>query len=424
MSEAAVHQHRLLILGSMDEFVDLVKIARERGIYTVVVDGYSDGPAKKYADKSFNIDVRRTQEIADLCKRENVDGIIASFSDLLAECLVDIADKAGLPCYAKPEPFTQLREKPLMKQMFFELGIPTPKTVSVYRDTLAADIKKVGLPCVVKPVNGYGSRGVYVFDSVEDIQSHFDEITSYSSFDYILAEEYNDGFECNMMNWIVDGEPIVISIADREKSTEIPHAIPHVSRITYPSRLTERVYEEAQEIVRKIARRVGIENGPLCMQFFYSSEKGIQVCEAAGRIFGYEHELVSLVSGISIEDLLLDCAYDAKAVATRLKGHTPFFTKLSAGLYFHGYEGTIATIEGVDEFLDNPHVVEILEYYNQGDRIVHGVGAKPYVMRFYITADDREMLDELTYKLYSSVHVKDADGNELLYLNQMMNYQD
>ena len=114
----AYETHRLVILGSMDEFVELVKVAQGRGIYVIVCDGYEGGPAKKLANKSYTIDVRDTDAIAKMCKDEQADGIIASFSDLLAECLVSIADKAGLPCYSTPEKFANIREKTRMKQMF------------------------------------------------------------------------------------------------------------------------------------------------------------------------------------------------------------------------------------------------------------------------------------------------------------------
>ena len=104
-------EHRLVILGSMDEFVDLVERARARGIYTIVCDGYENGPAKAHADKAYLEDVRHTDAIADICRDERADGIIASFSDLLAECMIDIADAAGLPAYLKPEGERYLREK-------------------------------------------------------------------------------------------------------------------------------------------------------------------------------------------------------------------------------------------------------------------------------------------------------------------------
>ena len=78
-------QHRLVVLGSLGEFVSLVEHAKDRGIYTIVCDGYADGPAKKVADKAYNIDVRNPEAIAQMCREEGVDGIIGSFSDLLFE---------------------------------------------------------------------------------------------------------------------------------------------------------------------------------------------------------------------------------------------------------------------------------------------------------------------------------------------------
>ena len=412
-------QQKLMVLGSMDEFCALVKRAQERGIYTIVCDGYADGPAKAIADESYDIDPRKTDEIAQLCKCLGVDAVFGTFSDLLAECLVDIADKAGLPCYAKPDRFSTLREKTKMNVMFDELGIPAPRVAQVHRDSIAADIAELRTPLVVKPVNGYGSRGVYVVETADDIAERFDEIASYSSFDFILAEEYNTGHEFNMMNWILDGEPVTLSVADREKSHEIPYAIPHVSRIVYPSRFTDDVLVDAREIVRKVAAYVGIETGPLCMQFFWSPGEGIQVCECAGRLFGYEHELLTLASGFSIEDLILNYLFDREAMVQQLKAHDAHLSGLAAGLYFHGYEGEVADSSVAEALLDDPSVVDGLVYYQPGEHIGHGVGAKPYVVRYYLEADDREKLDSITQRFYDTCRVADPMGKNLLYSNQL-----
>ena len=73
-------KHRLLILGTLGEFVQLVKKSKERGHYTIVCDGYPDGPARQYADASYVIPVTDIDAVAELCQKEKVDGIITSFS--------------------------------------------------------------------------------------------------------------------------------------------------------------------------------------------------------------------------------------------------------------------------------------------------------------------------------------------------------
>ena len=53
---------------------------------------------------------------------------------------------------------------------------------------------------------------------------------------------------------------------------------------------------------------------------------------------------------------------------------------------------------------------------------MHGVGAKPYALRYYITAPDRDTLDAITEQLFHQVRVLDESGVNLLYQNQMMRY--
>lgn len=413
--------HRLLVLGSMDEFVKLVTMAQERGIYVIVCDGYANGPAKKIANKSYDIDVRDVDAIANLCRSEAVDGIISSFSDVLAECLVAIAEKAGLPTYISSSDMRYLRDKTLMKRMFDELEIPYPKSALVRRDSIDDDLADIHFPCVIKPTNAYGSHGVFMVDSMEEVRRHFDASSAHSSTDYILAEEYNNGFEFNMMNWVVDGEPVVLEIADREKTPEVAFATPHVSRIVYPSRLTDQVLEEARAIASRVARYVHMENGPLCIQFFWSPDEGIQVCECAGRIFGYEHELLELASSVSVEELLLDYVYDREALREALRNHSPYLDSISAGLYFHGREGVIGSVEGVPS-TDDEGIEEVISYYTKGETIRHNIGDKPYVVRIYLRGDTYEFVDSLSDKLFHSVCVSDTEGNSMLYRNEIATY--
>ena len=410
----SAENHRLVILGSMDEFVDLVECAKKRGIYTIVCDGYEDGPAKAHADKAYLEDVRHTDAIAEICKREQADGIIASFSDLLAECMIDIADAAGLPSYLKPEGERFLREKPLMKQMFQELGIASPRYKKIRLDTLEEDFVDMAFPCVIKPVNGYGSHGVFVANSIEDVRERFQSTAAQSTFDYLMAEEYNDGQEFNIMTWIVDGEAHIISIADREKIAFEDGEIPQVVRCAYPSPLTAELQDEAASIATKIAGYVGLENGPLCVQAFYREGEGLAVCEAAGRIFGYEHELVTLGSGLSVEELLIDCVYDQPAAKARVLAHSPLFATHAAGLYFHGHDGEVADTSAIDELGALPDVAEYRPYYRSGDTISHARGAKPYVVRYYVTGSSRESVDSLSRTIMDQASVLDPDGNALL----------
>ncbi len=63
-------------------------------------------------------------------------------------------------------------------------------------------------------------------NSVADIRARFDAVRKYSTERDILAEEYNDGYEFNMMNWVANGTVYVLSIADREKVRPLSGRVP------------------------------------------------------------------------------------------------------------------------------------------------------------------------------------------------------
>lgn len=415
--------NRLMVLGSMDEFIMLVQMAKERGLYTIVCDGYENGPAKKFADKVYHVPVTEIDRIAAICKEEKVDGIITSFSDLLFECMVKIAAKADLKCYFTPEKLPYYRDKSVMKKMFEELSVPSSRYTCLNKDFSDKELDGFQFPVVVKPIDKYGSRGIYVLNSTEEVRSYFDESCATSDIKQILVEEYHDGYEFNMMTWVLDGKVQVISIADREKTPISAHDIPISSRNVYPSRLYDHVVVEATEILQKIADYTGQKDGCLSMQFFWKKESGISVCEVAGRFLGYEHELIELASGFCLEELLLNYVYDEEALRNQLAAHDSRMKRCCAVLYFHGKEAVIADQSKAEELAKRNDVVFDQIFYKDGEKVVQH-GPNPYVVRYYVAGESREQVDASTSEIFEAMTIKDVDGNEVLYSDKMTEYRD
>lgn len=208
-----------MILGGSEEFLKLVQLAQSRGITTIVCDGRDNSPAKALADLSYDIPVTDIDQIADVCRKHQVDGILTGFSDLLLECMVKIAAAANLPCYLMPEQLPYYRDKGVMKDTLRELGIETSQHVLVKAgDDVLETTRGLRMPVVVKPVNLYGSRDIHVLFDFDQLQEHLDYVFSDSTKGEVLVEEYNDGYEFNLMSWVQDGQVYLLGIADREKT--------------------------------------------------------------------------------------------------------------------------------------------------------------------------------------------------------------
>ena len=423
-------RHKVLILGSLGEFTELVQMAGKKGYETVVCDGYPDGPARKYADRSYVIPVTEIDRIATLCREEQVDGIITSFSDLLLECMVKIADKAGLPCYLKPEQLPWYRDKSACRLLLEKLGLPSPgyKKISVdflrekTETELAATVGELTYPLICKPLDKYGSRGIFIIHNPKEIRQKALQTAEYTSCEEILIEEYSDGYEFNMMTWVSDGAVRVISIADREKTQFAEGELPESTRNVYPSCLIDKVEEPAVSLLQSYIEYTGQKEGPLSMQFFWKAGEGIQVCEIAARFFGYEHELTDMVYRFNMEELLLNYVYDNEYVTKMLEAQDirkPLM--YGAVLYFHGRLKQIQEQQAAYELAEDKAVVKPWIFYEAGEEVV-AYGPNPYLALYYIEAGSREELDEITRDFFEKMSMTDPDGEEIVFQNKIPKY--
>lgn len=413
--------HSLLVLGSMDEFVGLCDLARSRGCRVVVADGYPDGPARAHADENHVVDVRDIDALARLARETGVDGAVASFSDVLFESLCRLTHRAGLYSYCPLPGMERLRDKRLMARMLDDLGAPMPRRAVVRRGREEQDCAGLHFPCVMKPVNGYGSYGVFVVGDALEVRRRFD-LTAAAGGDAnaVLVEEYDDGPEINMIGWVADGTAHAISLADREKCPLVAGGVPNVVRITYPSRHAGAAAQGATRILQGVADACGIQDGPLSMQFFWHPQTGtLSVCEVAGRVLGYEHENVEYGSGLSVEELLLDLTYDRPRCRELVRAHAlSDFTGVSFVLNFHalpGADGVVADDSAARAALSRPEALPASTmHYRAGERVGHGKGAKPYVARVFCHTETYDQADRLTAELFRSFSVKDERGRELV----------
>ena len=412
-----------MILGGSEEFLKLVQLAQSRGITTIVCDGRDNSPAKAKADFSYDIPVTDIEQIAQVCQKHKVDGILTGFSDLLLECMVKIADAAGLPCYLTPDQLPFYRDKSVMKDTLRDLGIETSRHVLVKAgDNVREATSDLRMPVVVKPVNLYGSRDIRVLFDFDQLQAHIDEVFSDSSKGEVLVEEYNDGYEFNLMSWVQDGQVYLLGIADREKTDREAGEVPYSCRNIYPSRLLSSVEDEALDILQRYVERTGQTEGELSMQFFWKPGEHISVCELAARFLGYEHELIEYAGGTCIEELLLDSIYDRAALAELLEADRRKLDGHAAVLYFHGKtDSVVGPLDSLRKMGDKPFVRDLWLFYQEGETVRPFV--QPYFARCTMTAETREDLDQQTMDVYRLAHVTNTrDGSELLYQNAMPSY--
>lgn len=97
-------------------------------------------------------------------------------------------------------------DKDLAKRLFCDVGIPTPEWMLGKGEESEVDriLQRVGLPCVVKPLDGGSSVGISMADTREELIAALRTVAKYGG--RMLAERKIDGRELTM--GILEGEPL------------------------------------------------------------------------------------------------------------------------------------------------------------------------------------------------------------------------
>ena len=411
-----MREKRLLILGSLEDLVILTKLAVSRGIYTVVADG-NDGEAKKYASKAYKVNLFDDELVDQIIREERIDHVLTSFSDILFELMVRISGRNGLPCFCKPDKMHYLRDKILMKEMFRELNIPYAAAQRITKNVIDEKEIHISFPCVVKPADGWGSKGLSVVHSLKELKEHLNDSMRLSTSGHeAMIETINMGYEINLMSWIKDGEVYLVEFGDRETSDMTVNSLPHQSREIFPSYFYKELEPVVKDYLLKIADYCNIEEGPLSMQFFYENGQ-ISVGEVCGRFFGYGQGIVPVISGLDPNELLLNMVYTPDLNVEVLKKTRFAFDHCSIALYILPRHGIIRDMGNVMSF-KNEHTVFFRTFVKPGvstDYI-------PWIVWIYARFDTREEADQYTKDIYENLYVPDLNGCNLVISNSLVSY--
>lgn len=284
---------KLAIIGASLGQVALYKKAKELG-HEVVGFAWNKGVLREclnYADRFYPISVVETDRIVDVCRNENVSGVVSNGSELLAEVVAKIStrlhlhgnDPAAIACAQD-----KLRVRRLTK------GIADLKRVECfqYGDAHA----RIAYPCVVKPLSGSGKKGVSLARTPEELSGALAYAQTLGG-NQILVEQYiEEGREVSVESMSYEGRHQVVQITDKV-STGAPHFVEIAHH--QPSSISEVSKRKIHSVVPRILDNIGFENGASHIEFKVTAEDEVALIEVNPR--GGGDEISSTLVGLSTD---------------------------------------------------------------------------------------------------------------------------
>ena len=146
-------------------------------------------------------------------------------------------------------------KKSYVKKKIKKTSILLPKSFS---EKKIQKLKKFNNQLVVKPINSSGSQGITIVKSHEQLINAIKFAKKFSK--HIIIEEYIAGNGLDVNGFLYNGNFVECGVADRFFS-EGKYRFPIYG--LYPSRTKKEILTKAYEILKKVAKTLGINNGPV-----------------------------------------------------------------------------------------------------------------------------------------------------------------
>lgn len=270
--------------------------------------------------------------------------------------------RLGLPGVSV-ETVEATRDKARMRELLADHGVaPVAARLCADPDEAVSFIRECGLPAVLKPVDGVGSRGVRLARSEAEAREAAEALLGTGSGKGVLVEEFLDGPEFSVETFTVGGEHTVLAVVAK---TLAPGSFVELGHATPAPGLGEQDREEIGALVRAALDAVGLTGGPGHTEVKLTP-RGPRVVEMHTRVGGdYIPFLVRMTTGLDLFEMTL-----AWAAGLLAPVEDPVVPRGGAAIHFLAPPpGRVVAVHGQDRVVGMPGVVDVGVTRRPGDAV-------------------------------------------------------
>ncbi len=228
-------------------------------------------------------------------------------ADRAVPVVAAVAEARGLPGIGTAAAHL-MTHKVAMRRQLADAGIPQPRfaALRILSERHRA-AEEVGFPAVLKPADSGGQRGIFLVESIDDIEAHLHEALAASPTREAILEEYVEGTEMNGIVIARDGEAWALTLSDRLRPPGVGFGVGWIH--VYPAAVYGDQLEESERVAAHTARALGLETGIAFPQLIATPDGGVVVVECAARIPGGQMaDLVRHAVGVDLIEVQLRMA--------------------------------------------------------------------------------------------------------------------
>ncbi len=384
--ECMAEKKKVMVLGASYLQSFIIRKIREMGHEAIALDGNPNSDARGLADKFYHCNTIDKEGVLEIARREGIDGILTYASDVAAPVVSYVAEALGLPCNPF-EAVTIMTDKALTRKFMIAHGFNVPKNREVLNlDEATAAIREIGLPVILKPVDGSGSRGVSKVTVADELPEAYGKARDNSRSRRVIIEEFivRKGYQVDADCFMYDGQLVFFHAMDQHQDPIAPYSPIGISA---PSVESKEATATARQEVQRFLSLLGMRFGDFNVEYVFDGNGQLFILEIGPRSGG------NLIPDVILESSGLDLReLTVKATLGEDCSHFPYdnytFKKNVTSFIIHAQESGI--YHGLD--IDKPIEKAILfkdMLVKEGDEI-HKFTGGVYALGFALMEFDRQ----------------------------------
>jgi biotin carboxylase len=392
---------RLFIVGASGLQLPAILKAREMGLMVAVADYNPYAAGIPYADEYYAVSTIDEEGVYAAARDFKADGILTLATDMPMRAVAYAAERLGLSGI-RYETAVKATDKGDMIRAFDAAKVAHPWYFVVDSPgQLGAVMERLAYPCVSKPTDNAGSRGVVLIHSREDVEACVAYSASQGRRGSVILEEYMRGEEVSVEAVVIEGDVRVVQVTDKLTTGE-----PHFVEMGHsqPSRLHPADVEAIKDLAARAVRAVGIESGAAHVEVMLTAD-GPRMIELGARMGGdcIATHLVPLSTGVDmVGAAILIALGETPDVA-------PSLNRGSAIRYFSSGPGRVERIAGVEDARNLEGVREVVFTLRPGDFAREITSSADRVGFVVAEADTAERAVEICNEAISRVEIQTRD---------------
>ncbi|QRO82727.1 ATP-grasp domain-containing protein [Corynebacterium glucuronolyticum] len=350
---------RILIIGGSELQLPAILEARSMGLEVGVADQDVHAIGRSYADVFFPISTIDEQAVVETARSWCPSAIITIATDWPMRSVARACEALQLPSISYRT--ARLRtDKFLMIQEFQRCDVAAPWFRLIQAEEDIDSISIPSYPCVTKPVDSSGSRGVQVVENFEQLKNAIDYSSKQSRLGMVLVEEFLDGPEVSVEMLVIDGHAHVLVITDKVTSGP-PNFVE--SAHFQPSQLEPEIKEKIEQLSKQAVEALEITTGAVHAEIIVTP-RGPKMVEVGARMGGDRigSHMVELSTGINMTRAVIQLAFGQKP---DIELRTPRYV---AHRFLRANPGQVVRIDGVIQAREIPGVQEVFINRSVGSR--------------------------------------------------------